>query len=505
MKKAIFKIYVEDYNVPLSPWCIINDRSFSSDLSELTGGKQVDTLLFFEKDFVIWGPNEKQFLEVADYFGKRIDRDRKFLNDIYKGHYEAFGKTRNLAKTLIKENLKTKTNKELYKIYQNWHSLFAECWKWSLVIQFLDMGTIRFSEKIKDELFDKLKRLGNPEVVFSKLITPMKETVVSKESLAILKLLKRIQADKGVLKIFKQSKNLEELPAGLQRFLRKLAKDYGWLQYYFLGPPAGANYYYDSIKKRLRIDADKEISRKVREEERLKKFQKSAVKLFNRDELYKIRMLREFSYLKEARKEIQVYYLNYAMHNWFSEVARRFYWSPLQAKYVTKDEYKDILLNNKDLLGSNLLNERYKCCAHILYKGKVKLYTGKKARELKKMFIRQRQAKTKNIKELVGTTAYPGRVKGAVKIINSAKDLEKFNDNDILVSFSTNPSLVPAMNRAAAIVTNTGGVTCHAAIVSRELRTPCIIGTNIATKILCDGDLVEVDADKGVVKILKKK
>ena len=60
------------------------------------------------------------------------------------------------------------------------------------------------------------------------------------------------------------------------------------------------------------------------------------------------------------------------------------------------------------------------------------------------------------------------------------------------------------MNRAAAIVTNTGGVTCHAAIVSRELRTPCIIGTDIATKVLRDGDEVEVDANKGVVKILKK-
>jgi len=120
------------------------------------------------------------------------------------------------------------------------------------------------------------------------------------------------------------------------------------------------------------------------------------------------------------------------------------------------------------------------------------------------MFIQEKQAKIKNIKELTGTTAYPGKVKGIVKIINSTKDLEKFNDNDILVSFSTNPSLVPAMNRAAAIVTNTGGVTCHAAIVSRELKIPCVIGTNIATKVLKDGDFVEVDADKGVVKIIKR-
>lgn len=504
MEKAIFKIYVEDYNVPLTPWSIINERSFSSDLSELAEGRQVETLLFFEEDYVAWGPNEKQFLEVADYFAKRINKDRKFIDNIYKGHYESFKKMQDLVQILLKENLKTKTNKELYKIYQTWYSLFAECWKWSLVIQFLDMGTIRFSEKIKDELLSKLKKIGNPEVVFSKLITPMKETSVNKESLAVLKLFKKIQVDKDALKIFRQSKNLEELSAGTKASFRKLAKDYGWLQYYFLGPAADAGYYYSLLKKRLRINASKEIYRKAREMEELKRFQQNAAKTFNQDELYKIKMLREFSYLKEARKEIQAYYPNYAMHNWFSEIARRFYWSVLQSKYVTKDEYKGILVNNKKPLNSNLLNERYKCCAHILYKGKVRLYTGTKARELKKMFIQEKQAKIKNIKELTGTTAYPGKVKGIVKIINSTKDLEKFNDNDILVSFSTNPSLVPAMNRAAAIVTNTGGVTCHAAIVSRELKIPCVIGTNIATKILKDGDLAEVDADKGVVKIIKR-
>ena len=87
---------------------------------------------------------------------------------------------------------------------------------------------------------------------------------------------------------------------------------------------------------------------------------------------------------------------------------------------------------------------------------------------------------------------------------NNQNDLEKFKEGDILVSFSTNPSLVPAMNKAAAIITNAGGVTCHAAIVSRELKTPCIIGTKIATKVLHDGDFVEVDANKGIVKIIKR-
>ena len=74
---------------------------------------------------------------------------------------------------------------------------------------------------------------------------------------------------------------------------------------------------------------------------------------------------------------------------------------------------------------------------------------------------------------------------------------------DVLVSTATNIDLVPAMKKAAAIVTDVGGVTCHAAVVSRELKVPCVIGTKVATKWLRDGDLVEVDAAEGVVKKIK--
>ena len=68
----------------------------------------------------------------------------------------------------------------------------------------------------------------------------------------------------------------------------------------------------------------------------------------------------------------------------------------------------------------------------------------------------------------------------------------------------TRPEFVPLMKKALAVVTDEGGITCHAAIVSRELRIPCITGTKNATRILKDGDLIEVDADNGVVKIIKR-
>jgi pyruvate,water dikinase len=69
----------------------------------------------------------------------------------------------------------------------------------------------------------------------------------------------------------------------------------------------------------------------------------------------------------------------------------------------------------------------------------------------------------------------------------------------------TLPDYVPAMKKAAAIITDEGGVTCHAAIVSRELKIPCIVGTKIATKVLKDGDMVDVNANHALVTILSSK
>jgi len=105
---------------------------------------------------------------------------------------------------------------------------------------------------------------------------------------------------------------------------------------------------------------------------------------------------------------------------------------------------------------------------------------------------------------ITGQTACGGIAKGRVRIVVNKDNIKNLKLGEILVSSMT-PEYVPAMKKAAAIITDEGGITCHAAIVSREMKKPCIIGTKIATKALKDGDLVEVDADKGTVRILKRK
>ncbi len=111
--------------------------------------------------------------------------------------------------------------------------------------------------------------------------------------------------------------------------------------------------------------------------------------------------------------------------------------------------------------------------------------------------------KTKR-KKISGISASSGVVKGKVCIVLNRDDFHKTQEGDILVTSMTRPNFVPILKKVSGIITNEGGVTCHAAIISRELDIPCIIGTQNATQVLKDGDLVEVDADNGVVRILER-
>ncbi|MBR9706473.1 hypothetical protein GOV14_05535 [Candidatus Pacearchaeota archaeon] len=105
-----------------------------------------------------------------------------------------------------------------------------------------------------------------------------------------------------------------------------------------------------------------------------------------------------------------------------------------------------------------------------------------------------------------GQIGSKGSITGSVKIITNINQQGKdFNEGEILVTGMTRPEFVPLMKKAAAIITDEGGITCHAAIISRELKKPCIIGTKNATRILKDGMKVEVDANEGVVRIMEKK
>jgi phosphohistidine swiveling domain-containing protein len=106
--------------------------------------------------------------------------------------------------------------------------------------------------------------------------------------------------------------------------------------------------------------------------------------------------------------------------------------------------------------------------------------------------------------DVKGVTGNKGKAVGIVRVIIATDDFHKMQQGDVLVTPMTTPDFVILMQKSCAIVTDMGGRLSHAAIVSRELGKPCVIDTKFATQILKDGDLVEVDADNGVVRILKK-
>lgn len=144
-----------------------------------------------------------------------------------------------------------------------------------------------------------------------------------------------------------------------------------------------------------------------------------------------------------------------------------------------------------------ILQERKKATVVCFSHGKIKVVSGSEINYFKKLSL---DKKTFGI--ITGRTAFPGIVSGPVKIVRGNKDFDKIKKGDILVASMTTPSMAPIMKRAAAFVTDEGGITCHAAILAREMKKPCVIGTKKATSSLKDGYLVEVNANKGVVKIL---
>ncbi len=158
------------------------------------------------------------------------------------------------------------------------------------------------------------------------------------------------------------------------------------------------------------------------------------------------------------------------------------------------------LWEGKALPEQAILQQRYKRSALLVDPSGQILRVGKEVDKIDR-FIHA-VTETEIIK---GSTAFPGHAKGTVRIIFDPTKADNFQDGDILVTRMTRPEYLLIMKKAAAIVTDAGGILSHVAITSRELKKPCVIGTNKATKILKDGDLVEVDANQETIRILNKK
>lgn len=173
-----------------------------------------------------------------------------------------------------------------------------------------------------------------------------------------------------------------------------------------------------------------------------------------------------------------------------------------------------------------IMKNAHRAALFAIHQGRAVTLFGKDASLVKKILEKQDPQKSKLLskkllalknREFRGTPAFRGVAEGKVvkiieedfghylKIFKKYESILKGKSGFILVGTKTRPEIVPYIQKASAIVTDIGGITSHAAIVSRELKKPCVIGTEIATEVLNTGDFVEVNADKGVIKILSKK
>ncbi len=186
----------------------------------------------------------------------------------------------------------------------------------------------------------------------------------------------------------------------------------------------------------------------------------------------------------------------------FAEIAAHFRIAADDVGYLTSDEIESAIEN--DLWDKSLIADRKMngCVVTKDFQSNRIVASRKIPFEYQTIVDQVESALREH--QLKGLTAYPGVVRGKVVIIESYHDLKKVDAESILVANTTHPNYLPAMHKAAAFVTNEGGMISHAAIVARELKKPCIVGTKTATKLLKTGDFVEVDATRGIVKVLKR-
>ncbi|MBR9699197.1 hypothetical protein GOV09_01955 [Candidatus Woesearchaeota archaeon] len=261
----------------------------------------------------------------------------------------------------------------------------------------------------------------------------------------------------------------------------------------------------DDFKKEIRklhdmdIDIMKEIENIEQTPEINKKKKKELMDKLSLSQELKILITisEDFTYWQDERKRSTFWNAHYFLLL-LKEISRRVTLPFEELKYVTPREIPNLFVNPPTV---EELKERRKNSVYYWDKEGMECLYGKEADGIKQAVLGTQDLS--DIDDFRGLTASLGKAVGKVKVLKSAKEVGKVEEGDILVAVMTRPDYVPGMKKAGAIVTDEGGVTCHAAIVSRELGKPCIIGTKIATKVLKDGQLVEVNANHGWVKIIR--
>lgn len=322
------------------------------------------------------------------------------------------------------------------------------------------------------ELLDeKLKDDATKLSYFQVLSSPTKSTKLI-ESKARLKKIAEVVREKG----FK----------GVEALIEEYTHDFRWMGY---DTGAGADLTVNETKSKI---------------ESIMKHKEPAPGAKTRDEIIKelklsdaendlLDLMAELIYLRSNRAESNMI-AGAHMRPLIEELAKRFNTTYEDIMQLTFDEIKDALPTKK--LPLDEIHKRNEKQGMVMVDGIKTIYSGDEVKQ-----VEEEVEIEEGLTELTGLVANHGRTRGHAKIVLTKKDFDKVEFGDILVTKMTSPDFVVILEKCGGIVTDVGGITCHAAVIARELNKPCITGTKYATKAIKDGDLIEVDANKGIVKI----
>ncbi len=429
----------------------------------------------------------------------KLLKDESFGKEVESNIQKKCEELERYVDAIAKKRISNATDEELIRILDGFYEKVEDLRIWAWIPNFLNYTDNNILVLAKKNLERTKMPKHELNHAFPKLSAPTKMMTYNKANMALLNLIIELKRE-NKLKLFKEDINAikNRIDKRTLNKLQKYLNKYSFLIYYYRGPEMSMDDLIMSIKEKLDMDPECKKEELENNNKEIRKEQKELIRRYNlkKKDLFLIEEVKRMTFLKAYRKEYLIY-SNYKIRIAQDEIAKRLKTDYDTIKNLLPEEIKYHLKKKKMI--ANDFNHRFNEFITAHKNGKVSVCVDKdKITKMRELINKKEEAEV----EIKGQTAYPGYAKGIVKILEFRDEMKKFNKGDVLVSRSTNPEIVIAMEKSAAIVTDVGGITCHAAIVSREMKKPCVIGTKNASKILKDGDYVEVDANNGIVRKL---
>jgi len=287
---------------------------------------------------------------------------------------------------------------------------------------------------------------------------------------------------------------------------------YPWLIVDLFDEKAVVEYMLDRAKETDDVTADEVKKRQGEKKAKLKQEQEDILKGLGSEET-EARYLASFLQTQATeRMNIKAYWagsIYLARKMWEAIAEATDFTIKDLLTHITPPEINQLLAGTYESDLKKELGKRRMGLALVHDKGEeVKILSGGEAEDV---FKERVKPPAEDVKVVLGQTASLGKYTGRVRKVVAGdlealrKSMEEFQEGEVLVTSMTQPNMMPVARRAGAIIADEGGITSHAAIISRELGVPCIVGCLQAMQVFENGDNVEVDADKGIVRVLNKK